>query len=284
MIVGIVITVLSMIVICGGMHRIAKVTEWIVPIMAGIYIIIAIGIMIYNIKALPDAFALIFRSAFDYKAAFGGGMGAAVLTGFKRGLFSNEAGEGSVPNAAASAETKHPVTQGLVQAFGVYVDTLFICSASAFIVLLSGDYASAGITGIELIQWDFAQYFGPNASVAISILVLLFAFSSIIGNYYYGEINIMHLTNKKWPLYLFRVLIAVMILFGAEAELPLVWNLADLFMAFMVLTNVTALLILFPQVKAALTDYEEQLRKGIKSPIFNKKCLPKQKGIFWWND
>lgn len=211
-------------------------------------------------------------------------MGAAVLTGFKRGLFSNEAGEGSVPNAAASAETKHPVTQGLVQAFGVYVDTLFICSASAFIVLLSGDYASAGITGIELIQWDFTQYFGPNASVAISILILLFAFSSIIGNYYYGEINIMHLTNKKWPLYLFRVLIAVMILFGAEAELPLVWNLADLFMAFMVLTNVTALLILFPQVKAALTDYEEQLRKGIKSPIFNKKCLPKQKGIFWWND
>ena len=284
MIVGIVITVLSMIVICGGMHRIAKVTEWIVPIMAGIYIIIALGIMIYNIKALPDAFALIFRSAFDYKAAFGGGMGAAVLTGFKRGLFSNEAGEGSVPNAAASAETKHPVTQGLVQAFGVYVDTLFICSASAFIVLLSGDYASAGITGIELIQWDFAQYFGSNASVAISILVLLFAFSSIIGNYYYGEINIMHLTNKKWPLYLFRVLIAVMILFGAEAELPLVWNLADLFMAFMVLTNVTALLILFPQVMAALTDYEEQLRKGIKSPIFNKKCLPKQKGIFWWND
>lgn len=284
MIVGIIITVLSMIVICGGINRIAHVTEWLVPIMAGIYIIIALGIMAYNITELPSTFALIFRNAFDYHAAFGGGMGAAVLTGFKRGLFSNEAGEGSVPNAAASAEATHPVVQGLIQAFGVYVDTLFICSASAFIVLLSGDYASTGLTGIALVQWDFAQYFGPGASMAISILILLFAFSSIIGNYYYGEINIMHLTNKKWPLYLFRVLIAGMILFGAEAELPLVWNLADLFMAFMVLTNVTALLILFPQVKVALRDYEEQLRKGIKIPTFNKKCLPKQKGVFWWND
>ena len=211
-------------------------------------------------------------------------MGAAVLTGFKRGLFSNEAGEGSVPNAAATADANHPVVQGLIQAFGVYVDTLFICSASAFIVLLTGDYASTGLTGIELVQWDLAQYFVPMAPKAVSILIFLFAFTSLIGNYYYGEINIGHLTHKKWPLNLFRVLIAVMIFWGSIADLPLVWNLADLFMAFMVLTNVTAILLLFPQVRTCLKDYEDQLAKGIKLPIFHKKVLKNQKGIVWWDD
>lgn len=284
MVVGAVVTVLAMAVICGGMGRIARVTEWMVPLMAGLYIVIALGIMIYNITDMPHVFYIIFRDAFDWQAAFGGGMGAAVLTGFKRGLFSNEAGEGSVPNAAATADANHPVVQGLIQAFGVYVDTLFICSASAFIVLLTGDYASTGLTGIELVQWDLAQYFGPMAPKAVSILIFLFAFTSLIGNYYYGEINIGHLTHKKWPLNLFRVLIAVMIFWGSIADLPLVWNLADLFMAFMVLTNVTAILLLFPQVRTCLKDYEDQLAKGIKLPIFHKKVLKNQKGIVWWDD
>lgn len=284
MIVGGVVTVLAMIVICGGLGRVARVTEWIVPVMAGIYILTALGIMIYNFAELPRAFGIIFRDAFDFNAVFGGGMGAAVLTGFKRGLFSNEAGEGSVPNAAASADASHPVIQGFIQAFGVYVDTLFICSASAFIVLLSGDYQATGLTGIELIQWDLAQYFGPWAPSAVSVLIFLFAFSSIIGNYYYGEINIGHLTDKKWPLNLFRALIAVMVFWGALADMPIVWNLADLFMAFMVLTNVTAILILFPQARAALLDYEKQIREGIKNPIFHRNILPKQKGVVWWDD
>lgn len=152
MIVGAVVTMLAMLVICGGMGRIARVTEWMVPIMAGVYIVVAIGIMLYNITEMPHVIYVILRDAFDWQAVFGGGMGAAVLTGFKRGLFSNEAGEGSVPNAAATADATHPVVQGLIQAFGVYVDTLFICSASAFIVLLTGDYSSTGLTGIELIQ------------------------------------------------------------------------------------------------------------------------------------
>ena len=212
-----------------------------------------------------------------------GGMGAAVLTGFKRGLFSNEAGEGSVPNAAATADASHPAVQGLIQSFGVYVDTLFICSASAFIVLLTGDYTSTGLTGIELIQWDLAQYFGPMAPKAVSILIFLFAFTSLIGNYYYGEINIGHLTQKKWPLNLFRVCIAVMIFWGSQADLPLVWNLADLFMAFMILTNVTAILLLFPQANACLKDYERQLKEGIQTPFFHKNVLPSQKGIYWWD-
>ena len=211
-------------------------------------------------------------------------MGAAVLTGFKRGLFSNEAGEGSVPNAAATADATHPVVQGLIQAFGVYVDTLFICSASAFIVLLTGDYSSTGLTGIELIQWDLSQYFGDWAPKAVSFLIFLFAFTSLVGNYYYGEINIGHLTNKKWPLNLFRVFIAIMIFWGSQADLPLVWNLADLFMAFMVLTNVSAIILLFPQAHACLMDYEKQLKKGIKVPLFHKDALPDTKGIVWWDD
>lgn len=284
MIVGGVVTVLAMLVICGGMGRIARVTEYLVPLMAGIYIIIALGIMLYNIAEMPRVFSLIFQSAFDWQAAFGGGMGAAVLTGFKRGLFSNEAGEGSVPNAAATADATHPVVQGLIQAFGVYVDTLFICSASAFIVLLTGDYNATGLTGIALIQWALAQYFGDWAPKAVSILIFLFAFTSLIGNYYYGEINIGHLTSKKWPLNLFRVLIAVMIFWGSIADLPLVWNLADLFMAFMVLTNVTAILLLFPQVRACLKDYEDQLKAGIDIPIFHKDVLPNQRGVVWWDE
>lgn len=283
MTVGIVVTVLAMAVICGGMGRVARVTEWMVPVMAGIYILIALGIILFNIAEMPSVIYIILRDAFDWNAVFGGGMGAAILTGFKRGLFSNEAGEGSVPNAAATAEATHPVVQGLIQAFGVYVDTLFICSASAFIVLLTGDYASTGLTGIELIQWDLANYFGPLAPKAVSVLIFLFAFTSLIGNYYYGEINIGHLTTKKWPLNLFRALIAVMIFWGSIADLPLVWNLADLFMAFMVLTNVTAILMLFPQVRICLKDFEEQLKNGISIPVFTKDKLTDTKGVVCWN-
>lgn len=283
-IVGAIVTILSMIIICGGLGRVAHVTEWIVPLMAGVYIVTALGIMIYHIDLLPHTFYVIFTDAFDFHAALGGGMGATVLTGFKRGLFSNEAGEGSIPNAAATANANHPVTQGLIQAFGVYVDTLFICSASAFIILLTGDYEATGSTGIQLIQWDFNQYFGSWASVAVSFFIFLFAFSSIIGNYYYGEINITHLTTKRWPLNVFRVLIAIMVFWGSTADLPLVWNLADLFMAFMVLTNVTAILLLFPRAKECLQDYEEQLKKGIKLPIFHRKALKDQTGVVWWSD
>ena len=157
-------------------------------------------------------------------------MGAAVMTGIKRGLFSNEAGMGSVPNAAATADANHPVRQGLVQSFGVFVDTFFICSASAFIVLLSGNYQSGTLTGIELVQEDLSQYFGSLAPHMLAFLIFLFAFTSIIGNYYYGEINIARLTRSKVWLNLFRILIAFMVFGGSVAELTLVWNMADLFM------------------------------------------------------
>ena len=281
---GIILAIASVAIICGGLGRIARVTEWMVPLMAGVYILVALGIMIYHINLLPHVFAEILEDAFSFQAAAGGGMGAAVLTGFKRGLFSNEAGEGSVPNAAATADADHPVVQGLIQSFGVYVDSLFICSASAFIILLSGDYTTTNLTGIELVQWNLSQYFGSIAPSAVAILIFLFAFSSIVGNYYYGEINISHLTKKKWPLNLYRGLVGVMVYFGSIADLPLVWNLADLFMAFQVLTNVTAILILFPRVKEALDDYETQQANGVASPKFVKNVLKNTTGVVWWQD
>lgn len=281
---GIVIALLSALMVFGGISRIAKVTEILVPLMAGIYILTALGICLFNFTALPGVFATIFKSAWGIQQIAGGGLGAAIMTGIKRGLFSNEAGMGSVPNAAATADVSHPVQQGLIQAFGVFVDTLFICSASAFIILITGDYNSAGLTGVELIQHDLSMYFGDIAANAIAILVFLFAFTSIIGNYYYGEINIKHLTSNRLYLNLFRILVAIMVFFGSIAQLSLVWNLADLFMALMAITNIIAILFLAKQACIALKDYTKQKKSGIKAPVFNADTMPKQDGIVWWKN
>lgn len=283
-IIGIVIAILSGIVVFGGLHRIAKVTEYMVPIMAGIYLLIALGITLYNITELPTVLSIIFKDAWGIQSVAGGSFGAAIMTGIKRGLFSNEAGMGSVPNAAATAEVSHPVKQGLIQSFGVFVDTFLICSASAFIVLLSTDYQSTGLTGIQLIQYDLSLYFGDIAVSAVAILIILFAFTSIVGNYYYGEINIKHLSDNPLYLNIFRVFVTLMVFFGSVAELSLVWNLADLFMALMATTNIIAILLLSKFAIIALKDYEKQKKMGIKEPIFKASILPKQDGIFWWKD
>ncbi len=210
-------------------------------------------------------------------------MGAAMMNGIKRGLFSNEAGEGSVPNAAATATVSHPIKQGLVQAFGVFLDTLVICTASAFIVLVIGDYASTGKTGVALVQHNLAEQLGAWAPLAVAIFIMMFSFSSIVGNYYYGEVNIAHLTQNKLYMNLFRTGVVAMVYVGSVASLDFVWNLADLFMALLVLINVTAILLLSGQVNVALKDYVKQKREGIKDPVFYKDILPKQDGIFYWN-
>lgn len=282
-VVGIVIALLSGVVIFGGMSRIARVTEYLVPIMAGIYLLIALGIMVYNITELPGVLANIFNSAFNVQAMGGGAFGVAIMTGIKRGLFSNEAGMGSVPNAAATAEVTHPVKQGLIQAFGVFVDTLFICSATVFIVFLSGDYTAPGLTGIQLIQHDLSLYFGSIANSGVAVLVLLFAFTSIVGNYYYGEVNIKHLSDNPLYLNIFRLFVVGMVFFGAIAQLDLVWNLADLFMALMVVINVIAILLLGKYAYVALDDYTKQKREG-KDPHFDAHVLPDMKGVYWWRN
>ena len=278
--------VLTALVIFGGMKRIARFTEVLVPVMAGLYLLVALIIVILHIDQVPAMFALIFHDAFCPQAAVGGGIGTAILTGVKRGLFSNEAGEGSVPNAAATADVSHPVKQGLVQSFGVYVDTWIVCSATAFIVLLTGQYEIGGkLTGIALAQASLASIFGALAPAAVSFMILLFAFSSIVGNYYYGEINIAFFehdeaTGRK-ALNAFRAGVVLMVLFGCMAELTLVWNLADLFMGLLCLTNLYAVARLAKYAKIALSDYVTERKQGLE-PKFTPDILGSTDGVHAW--
>lgn len=276
--------VLTALVIFGGMTRIAKFTEFLVPIMAGLYLLTAFVIIVLHIDMIPSMFALILHDAFSPQAAVGGGLGTAILTGVKRGLFSNEAGEGSVPNAAATADVTHPIKQGLVQSFGVYVDTWIVCSATAFIVLLTGQYTIGGdLTGIALAQASLASIFGPMAPAAVAILILMFAFSSIVGNYYYGEINIAFFEgNTKKALTIFRIGVVLMVLFGCLAELSLVWNLADLFMGFLCLTNLYAVVRLSKYARIALFDYVKQKKQGVEEPVFDPAILGDERGVHAW--
>ena len=281
---AIILAILTAMVIFGGMTRIAKFTEWLVPFMASFYIIVAIIVVIFNLDKVPGMFALIIHDAFSPQAAVGGGIGSAIMTGVKRGLFSNEAGEGSIPNAAATAHVSHPVQQGLIQSFGVYVDTWIVCSASAFIVLLTGQYTIGGeLTGIALAQASLASVFGSLAPSAVAIMIFLFAFSSVVGNYYYGEINIAFFEgNTKLYLNIFRSLVVAMVIFGSIAELSLVWNLADLFMGCLALTNLYAIARLAKYAKIAFADYVAQKEKGIARPTFNPNIMPNLDGIFAW--
>ncbi len=282
-IVGLFLTVLSAVVIFGGLQRIAHLSSWLVPIMATLYLLLALVIVVMNITHIPAMFAAIISQAFSPDAAVGG-LGAAILTGAKRGLFSNEAGMGSVPNAAATAFVSHPVKQGLVQALGVFVDTLLVCTASACIVLLFDGYADSGKTGIELVQLALAQHLGGFAGVLLSVMVFMFAFSSIAGNYYYGESNIQFFSTKPVYLLAFRILVVAMVAFGSVAELPFVWNLADLFMALMAIVNLVAIALLGRNAFLALKDYQDQKKAGVADPVFHPEKLIDRRGIEAWNN
>lgn len=279
-VVGVVLAILTTIIVFGGLKRLAKITEWMVPIMAGGYILLALYIMLTNLAALPKVFSLIFTSAFDMQAATGGGIGAVMLTGIKRGLFSNEAGMGSIPNAAATADVAHPVEQGLVQAFGVFVDTLMVCSATAFIIMLSGSMGQ-GLTGVALLQAALSEHMGVWAKSFIAVIVFLFAFSSIIGNYYYGQTNIEFIkTSPTWIL-IYRIFVVGMVLFGALAKISFVWDLADLFMALMALMNIIVIGMLGKYAFAALRDYTKQKKAGI-APVFYSDSIEGLTGAECW--
>lgn len=284
MLTAAVVCALAGLVIFGGMHRIAKVAELLVPAMAGLYILAAVIVVFMNITQVPAMLALIVHDAFSPQAAVGGGLGMAILTGVKRGLFSNEAGEGSVPNAAATAVASHPVKQGLIQALGVYVDTWLVCTATAFIVLLNGQYVVGGeLTGIALAQASLGNAFGAWAPNLLAGMIFLFAFSSIVGNYYYGEINISFFkTSVKRNLLIYRLMLLGMIIWGSIAELGLIWNSADLFMGLLSLTNLYAISILGKYVYIVFNDYVAQKKRGIQNPVFDPHILPDTRGIFAW--
>ncbi|MCR5834253.1 MAG: sodium:alanine symporter family protein [Selenomonadaceae bacterium] len=290
---GFVVATLTAMTIFGGAHRVAKFTEMIVPSMAGFYLISVLIVAIINIDKVPGMFAMIIHDAFTPQAAVGGGFATVLMTGVRRGLFSNEAGEGTVPNAAATANANHPVRQGLIQAAGVYVDTIIVCSATAFAVLLSEQYVIGGnLTGVSLVQISLAGVYGDYAMQVLAVIVFMFALSSIIGNYYYGEINIEFLkcvdSDRNDGIFyrhgmnIFRVGVIAMVLFGAFAELNFIWDLSDLFMAMLAVTNLYAIAQLSKYVFIALDDYISQKKRGIKEPVFNPNIIPNKDGIFAW--
>lgn len=273
-IVGLILTIVTIIIIFGGVKRIADVSSVLVPIMAIAYILVALFILLKNFSAIPSVLSLIFENAFGINQVVGGSIGAALMQGIKRGLFSNEAGMGSAPNAAATATVSHPVNQGFIQTLGVFTDTLIICSCTAFIVLLSGVPLDGSIKGIELTQLAVSSQVGSWGNTFISICILLFAFSSIVGNYYYGEANIQFITNKKIYLSIYRISVALMVFFGSLVSMDIVWNLADVFMGLMAVINLIAIVLLSKIAFKALEDYNTQKKAGIKDPVFKSSSIP----------
>ncbi len=266
------LTALTLIVIWGGIQRIAKLNEVIVPVMAVFYLLLAFYVIIVRIGYFPHVMQLIVENAFGINQIAGGGIGMAMIMGVKRGLFSNEAGEGSTPNAAATADVSHPVKQGLIQTLGVYTDTLLVCTATAFIILCSGVFDS-GLTGIELTQAALSNEVGDAATIFVAIAIVLFGFTSIVANYYYGETNTDFIGRFKGSHTILRLLSAAMVAIGSVASLNLVWTLADITMALMTLCNIVAILLLGRYAAICLRDYRTQRRQGI-DPVYHKETIP----------
>ena len=274
-IVGIVLMVLTLLVVFGGIQRIARVSSILVPLMALGYLILALVIIVMNIHLIPHVFKVIIESAFGLEQAVGGTVGAAIMNGVKRGLFSNEAGEGSAPNAAATAAVSHPVKQGFIQALGVFTDTLVVCSCTAFIILISGFYEHPQLNGIMLTQEALESQVGPLGPIFIALAILMFAYSSMIGNYYYGEANIRFMTNRPIVLTVYRILSGgVMVMLGALLSLNTVWSIIDFCMALLTACNLVAIILLGKYVFRLLDDYTSQRQRGIKSPTFHRSQIP----------
>ena len=282
-IIGIILVVLTALIIFGGVHRIVKVTQILVPVMAIFYLLVALFVVVTNFSEIPHVFNLIFTHAFGLQEAAGGAIGAAIMQGVRRGLFSNEAGMGSVPNAAATANTSHPAKQGLVQSLGVFFDTIMICTATAFIIILAGLYDKGESDGIILTQNSLAVQVGDWAPYFIAIAIIFFAFSSIIGNYYYGESNIEFMDAHKGWMFSYRILVLAMVMFGSVAQVQLVWNLADLFMGLMALINIAIIIILGKIAFLVLDDFTQQ-RKAGKNPVFYAKSIPTLKNTDCWEE
>ena len=280
---GIILAALTALIIFGGLNRIANVVSFMVPIMAIGYVIVALYVLIVNAVHIPGLFMSIIEAAFGIKQAVGGAIGVAMLQGIKRGLYSNEAGMGSAPNAAATSNVSHPVKQGLLQAFGVFVDTILICSATGFIVLLYPEYNTIGEKGIKLTQLALSHSVGAWGAGFITLCIFLFAFSSLVGNYYYGEANLEFLTKSKTSMLVFRVLTVACVYLGSVASLGLVWDIADVSMGIMALMNIVVIAILSPKAVAIINDYIKQRKEG-KNPVFRAKDIPGLENTECWDD
>lgn len=281
--IGVTITIATLVIIFGGITRISHFASIVVPFMAVGYIIISIVVLALNITEIPSMLMLIVKSAFGLEQAMGGMFGVAVMQGVKRGLFSNEAGEGSAPNAAAIASTSHPIKQGLLQALGVFSDTIIICSCTAFVILLSGLYDS-GRDGIILTKYALVEHIGSMGGLFVTAAIFLFAYSTIIANYFYGETNIRFITQGKTAINTFRIITGITVMVGALVSLQTAWSFVDLAMGTMTLVNLIAIILLSPKVFALLDNYMEQ-RRQCRDPQFRRSMMPEiEKDIECWED
>lgn len=271
--VGSVLTVMTLVIIWGGIHRISRFSEVVVPVMATLYILLAIVVTVMNITRVPEILSLIVSSAFNLESGIAGGVGSAIMMGVKRGLFSNEAGEGSAPNVAATASVSHPVKQGLIQTLGVFTDTLIICTCTAFIILISGLY-SPEFNGIRLTQLSLDAELGKGlGTIFVAIAIFFFAFTSIVANYYYGETNLQFISGRRWVVILYRITVGAMVMIGAVSTLDFVWAFADLTMGLMTACNLFAIAILGRYAIILLEDYRNQRLKGY-DPIYHSSTIP----------
>ena len=275
-IIGAIIALAVFVSIVGGAKRMIRVTEVLVPFMGIIYVLVSIIVLVLNIGMLPDVFKMIFTDAFSGRSFAGGLAGSCLVYGIKRGLYSNEAGVGSAPNAAASAEVSHPVKQGLVQFLSVYIDTILICSATAFMILISGVGIKPELAGAPMVQESLRPIFGSFGPLFITIAMIMFAFTTLIGNLYYCETGLAYLNGNQKPsdefMKIFYVIASLVVFFGAIISMDAAWALADITMGLMALINIPCCVILGGVAVKALKNYEEQRREG-REPEFHAKSI-----------
>ena len=282
-IIGLILAVTVGYCLLGGGKRIMKATGILVPVMGVAYILVAFTVTLLNITVLPDVFVRIFKGAFDLGAIFGGFSGSCVMYGIKRGLFSNEAGVGSAPNAAASADVEHPVKQGLVQTLSVFIDTMIVCSATAFMCMCSGVPADKGLDGAAYVQTALSATLGGFGPIFITVAMVLFAFTTLIGNLYYVEQCFFYIIGRKTGKAFdicYRIAASLIILLGAVLSAELLWNIADITMGAMTLINIPVICILGRYAVRALRDYERQRKEG-KSPVFSADSIGLHDLDYW---
>ncbi len=293
-IIGVILAILTAAIVFGGIRRVARVSTWLVPTMAVLWMVLAAILILVNFTQVSAVVETIFSYAFGAQAFVGGGLGTMIMWGLKRGVFSNEAGIGSIPNVSSSAHVKHPVKQGLMQSLGVLIDTLVVCTATAFVIIMytnvaypNYDFAAQGLAsslaGSPLVSEALsATFLGAAAPFILAVFLLVFAFSSLISYYSMSESNVKFITEKKGAIIVLRLVIILMVFFSSIWSMTLAWNLADIFQALMGIFNVAIIIFLAKHAWAALTDYFNQKADGVEEPVFNPEILSSQKGVTCW--
>ncbi len=284
-IIGLIIAAIVCYCLMGGGARVIKITTFLVPVMGVAYVLVSLLIIIMNITSLPTVFAEIFKGAFDFEAIFGGFSGSCVMYGIKRGLFSNEAGVGSAPNASASADTTHPAKQGLVQVLSVFIDTILICSATAFMCMCSGVEPTAKLSGAPYVQAALSENLGAFGPIFITVAMILFAFTTLLGNLFYADKCLIFILGKvpgKTFMRVYHIIASLIILVGAGLSADFLWNIADITMGGMTIINIPVIFILSKYALRALKDYEKQRKEG-KEPIFHARDIGLPDKVDYWD-